>query len=237
MARRKRTVEAETVAQAENGAVLEDEVVSENAEQVMDGSTGETNEQGDQFTPEAEGHKCAMCGRTLTAEQSVTRGLGPLCATHVARALGITVKQLSITDPSQEGYVAEDVVTGHVEKLKNATVRYAEDVFDPSAETNVHPDFPEQGELTFMKLTDLGKLVTEQNRSMALFIKAFGGDRGLSEPSAWYFKPVYAGRVRYVPSVAAEHLEDIPLKRERKAKEEVAETSPEPAAEPVAEAA
>jgi hypothetical protein len=216
MARRKRTQEEITVAQAENGAVLEDEVVEETAEQVVEETAAPEGEAQAEQT-DAEAHKCRMCGRKLTAEQSVIRGLGPLCAGHVARELGVPVAQLSVTDPSTEGYVAEDAVHNAVETLK--TKVNSVDPADFNADENEHPNYPDQGAVKWVRLVDVGKSIDEQGRSMARFIRAFGGDRGFQAPLAWYWHPVYVGRVRMLPAECELHYDDIPFKRERGAAE------------------
>lgn len=219
MARRKRTeTEATIVEQAENGAVLEDEVV-ETAEQVEDQAPeaeAEVEESGD---------RCALCNRPLRAEQSVTRGLGPVCAGHVARlakaqGLVLTAKE------GEEGYIAPDALEVLINEAKTPNAQVAVDDFNP--DENVHPAFPDDGPIKFVKVAEVHKAVVAAGRSLTSFVKAFGGDRAQLEPLSKDWTPVYVGRVRYLPATALDRIEiDLPLVRERKAKEATPEVAPD----------
>lgn len=232
MASRKRTAkntEAETVAQAENGAVLEDEMVEEQTEDQVQVTEAEVTAEGEAQAEET-GHRCRLCNRPLTAEQSVVRGLGPMCASHVARALGegksLTAKQ------GEESYVDEEALEAAVNEARENAAADKVDPADFNAEENTHPSFPDEGPMKWVRLVDVTRSIREQGRSLALFIKAFGGDGGRLEPLAWYWKPVYVGRVRYLPAECELHYDDIPLKRERKAKEATEEVAPDSAETP-----
>ena len=191
--------------------------------------------EAEEVAAEAEAHAeegathCRLCNRLLTAEQSVIRGLGPVCAGHIARELGVTLDKLAIVDPEKEGFIPEEQLAQTIAANKGKRVHYVNpDDFNP--EENEFPEpRPEgvpDGPMKWVRVVDVTKTIDETGRSMALFIKAFGGDRGLQEPKSWYWTPFYVGRVRYFPAEVLNHLDEIPLKRARKTREEEAPVAP-----------
>src|SRR5262245_59300890 len=58
---------------------------------------------------ERETGTCRLCGRHLTAEVSVVRGLGPVCAGHVARLLEMVGLKLTAKE-GEDGYTPEEML-------------------------------------------------------------------------------------------------------------------------------
>jgi hypothetical protein len=219
MARRKNQVTA--IADETPVAEEQEQVVAETVEeQAPQAPEGETEEQ----VEEGPSDHCRMCGRLLTAEASVIRGLGPVCAGHVARelkALGMTLT----ASEGEEGYAPEEQVAEIVDKLKTAGTRVEPDDFNP--DENEHPAFPERGPMAFVKITGF----LPEDKSVGHFLKLIGGDRALLEPAEWYWTPVYVGRQRYLPAEAANHLDEVNDRRVRVAKVEEADEAPTDEAE------
>lgn len=189
MARRKRT---EAVDMSE---ILDQEIGTEQAETIE----VEHEHEGEQ---EDGVIRCRVCGRLLTAEQSVIRGIGPLCAERVNRALAAMGYSL-VAKEGEEGYADEAKVDEAVGTVKAGGSRYlTKEEFEPISEE-------------YVKLSDVDKALKAEGRSIAAFVKAFGGDRGLEEPLNEHWQPVYVGRVRYLPKSVMQRLDEIPLTRTR----------------------
>jgi hypothetical protein len=216
MARRKRNPEV-VAENSENGAAemtaesILDQTERGETEQIEEVAGGEGEHQHEGTV------RCRVCGRILTADVSVVRGIGPLCASRVARALGVSLKTLAITDEEAEGYVAEEQVERAAQEVKVGNVHTA-DPKDFNPESYVHPAFPEQGEIAFVTLKSVGEeFVDRKGKSLGDFIEAFGGDRGRGlEPRAWYWTPLYVGRRRYLPAEVLLHADaDLKDRRQR----------------------
>jgi hypothetical protein len=204
-------------------AQIEDVEVVEGGEDVVVQNEAPVEEQVVEQAPEGEGEgeteqaeagtHCAMCGRMLTAEQSVIRGMGPVCAGHVARLA--KAEGLSLTAKAEtEGYIDEAKLADLIEAAKTAPAVIAPDDFN--ADENEHPSFPERGPMAFVKLAEVHKAVVEQGRSLTAFVKAFGGDRAQQEPLSEDWTPVYVGRTRYLPATVLDRIaEDLPEVRVR----------------------
>lgn len=62
---------------------------------------------------------------------------------------------------------------------------------------------------THIPVPELHRLVVRKGYTVSSMVRAMGGDKGLKEPLAEYWRPVYAGRSRWVSRECLSHLDDL----------------------------
>jgi hypothetical protein len=69
---------------------------------------------------------------------------------------------------------------------------------------------------THATIKEVGAAVDAAGKSGSSFVRAMGGDRCKNPPLAWYWKPVYASGVRWLPRECLNHLDDLTPARPRR---------------------
>lgn len=135
---------------------------------------------------------CRICGKALTQETSVKRGVGPVCWAAIQGALNLTDEQVAA--------LANPELTSDEE--------FAKKLAEARAILNAKSELTEPPE-GYVKLADVTRQCQEVEIPVSRWIKAFGGDRNAHEPENEAFAPVYVGRTRYVPGNAFEVLASV----------------------------
>ncbi len=127
--------------------------------------------------------KCRVCGKTLTAEQSVVRGIGPVCQAAVQKYLpeGTELKDAD-----------ETVLNAAIEKAKTEKPNQADEVPVVKATKEGEEDRP------FVSVAKMHNYCNSQEIPVSWMVRAIGGDRGTNAPLNEKWTPIYVGRTRYI---------------------------------------
>lgn len=91
--------------------------------------------------------------------------------------------------------------------------------FENENRRQTRPTLPEVGPVwrkasvvswkTHIPVPDVHRKVVRAGYTVSSMVRAMGGDKGLNEPLAEWWRPVYAGRSRWLPIECLEHFDDL----------------------------
>ena len=194
-----------------------DEAVSQ-PEEVVEGVavegviTSETEvETGTELaTTDEEAATCIMCNKPLTANESVERGIGPVCASRLDTFLESEDYEGKPPDWRNLEYPVEKLD----ELVELAVGVTSFDTFAPDE------DEEEALEETHVPIGEVLKAIDKADKTRSSFVRAMGGDRRRNDPEAPHWAPLYFQGKRWLPKEALDHIGDLNDKPSKKPKEE-----------------